>query len=762
VGTLAPRGSRAQTGPKPHRAVPFGMLAVLLAAFGGALGLKAFEERQFADNTILVQQSREAEALAGNVRAELIASRARMEGLLLSGASLETIRLRVPFDAVSERPPPDGVWAQLADKEGVRVFAQNAQGKWIAGVRASAALMPQALAGRSFYLDSATGAPPDARFETVNLQRTATACAPVSDAGISACVVRPAPLVGLGDLNRLFIYGLLIAAPILAVFGLVQTINRLKQAQATAVIPAAKLPAPSKTSAWRQFEVAGLVGLWRWDPVTHSLSIGPEAAGLVGAPNPGEMNLDEFTSLIAEDDRRRVRAALELAEPTRQINIPFQCVGRAGGKYFEMIGASIDGAFTGAILNVTDRVHAQIRSRRAEGLARTTLDAHPGPFAVWDSRKRLTHWNAAFARVFNLDKSVVQAGASYDFVMAELSKFVRVERPLGDDANAREMLLLSDQWVRLVDRRTASDGLITVGLDISNLKRQEASLSRSERKLRAMVVELERTKGQAQELAEKYQEAKVRAERASQAKGSFLANMSHELRTPLNHINGFSEMMAGEIYGPLGDPRYKEYAEAIHQSGEHLHDMINDILDMSKIEAGKLQLAPRVIDGSDAVDAAVRLIRRRAADRQISLVFDPDDDLPDINGDHRAIKQMTLNLLTNAIKFTDPGGEVRVTVRVEGQWLAIRVTDTGVGIPIEDLPRLGQPFEQSKSSEGRNTQGTGLGLALTKSFAEMHGGHLTIESTVGVGTMVSIHLPLLPEDGGPKAPLAVMSEPERV
>jgi hypothetical protein len=162
------------------------MLAVLLAAFGGALGLKAFEERQFADNTILVQQSREAEALAGNVRAELIASRARMEGLLLSGASLETIRLRVPFDAVSERPPPDGVWAQLADKEGVRVFAQNAQGKWIAGVRASAALMPQALAGRSFYLDSATGAPPDARFETVNLQRTATACAPVSDAGISA------------------------------------------------------------------------------------------------------------------------------------------------------------------------------------------------------------------------------------------------------------------------------------------------------------------------------------------------------------------------------------------------------------------------------------------------------------------------------------------------------------------------------------------------------------------------------------------------
>jgi two-component system cell cycle sensor histidine kinase PleC len=472
------------------------------------------------------------------------------------------------------------------------------------------------------------------------------------------------------------------------------------------------------------------------------------------------MTLDEFTSMIADEDRRRVLAALENGGPQRQINAAFQGTGRAAGKFFELIGSFTEGVSAGAIINVTDRIQAQHRSRRAEALARTALDAHPGPFSVWDSRKRLTHWNAAFARVFNLDKNVVQQGASYDFVMAELSKFVRVERPLGDDANAREMLLLSDQWIRLVDRRTASDGLITVGLDISNDKRQEASLQRSERRLRAMVQELERTKGQADELAEKYNEAKNRAERASQTKGAFLANMSHELRTPLNHINGFSEMMAGEIYGSLGDPRYKEYAEAIHQSGQHLHDMINDILDMSKIEAGKMQLAQRMIDASDAVDAAVRLIRRRAADRQISLIFDPDDDLPDINGDHRAIKQMTLNLLANAIKFTDPGGEVKVTVFVEKPWLVIRVTDTGVGIPPEDLPRLGQPFEQAKTAEGRNAHGTGLGLALTKSFAEMHGGRLMIESTVDVGTTVTILLPLLPEDGGKPLPTATPHQRE--
>ncbi|HOZ28163.1 MAG TPA: HAMP domain-containing sensor histidine kinase, partial [Hyphomonadaceae bacterium] len=215
--------------------------------------------------------------------------------------------------------------------------------------------------------------------------------------------------------------------------------------------------------------------------------------------------------------------------------------------------------------------------------------------------------------------------------------------------------------------------------------------------------------------------------------------------TPLNHINGFGEMMANEIYGPLGSERYKEYAQDIVQAAKHLEEMINDILDMSKIEAGKMRLSPALIDPVDAVDGAVKLARRRCADREIALMFDPDDDLPDINGDHRAIKQMTFNLITNSIKFTDPGGEIHVTIGLEGQWIVIRVVDTGIGIAPEDLPRLAQPFEQvaTLESQQRNVRGTGLGLALTKSFAEMHGGYITIESTLGVGTTVSIFLPTL-------------------
>ncbi len=736
------------------RGAPVRLLAILMLAFGASLALKAYEERQSADIAILNQQAREAEVLAGHVRAELIAARARFETLLLNESSLDAVRRGAAFDAVSIREPPPGVWAQLADKEGVRIYAQNARGRWIAGVRAEAALMPEAVGRRTFYLAPISSTPDRARFETEGYDRSARACAPVSDAGIAACVVRPAPLVDFGDLNRVVIYGLLLAAPLLAVFGLVGAIRRLQQEkiEAEAAAEAAKpSPAAVEAAIWSRFEISGLIGLWRFDPSTHVLTLGKEAALMVGAMHHGDMGLHEFTPVIADGDRRRVMDALDQAGSSRQINSAFQGAGRSTGKFFEMIGGVSDGVFAGAFINVTDRIQAQHRSRRAEALARAALDAHPGPFAVWDKRKRLTHWNAAFGRVFHLDDSVVQAGASYDFVMAEISKFVRVERPLGDDANAREMLLLSDQWVRLVDRRTASDGLITVGIDISGLKRQEVALQRSERKFKGMVADLERAEGQAKELAEKLAEQKGRAERASQAKGSFLANMSHELRTPLNHINGFSEMMAGEIYGPLGDPRYKEYAEAIHQSGQHLHDMINDILDMSKIEAGKMMLSQRPIDASDAVDAAVRLIRRRAADRQVSLIFDPDDDLPDINGDHRAIKQMALNLIANAIKFTDAGGEVRVSVTAEAEWLVIRVADTGAGIAAEDLPRLGQPFEQVKD-EGRNAGGTGLGLALTKSFAEMHGGRLTIESTLGEGTTVSIFLPIPAESRTAAAP----------
>ena len=259
--------------------------------------------------------------------------------------------------------------------------------------------------------------------------------------------------------------------------------------------------------------------------------------------------------------------------------------------------------------------------------------------------------------------------------------------------------------------------------------------------------------GRAGELARKYSEEKNKAEHAANTKSAFLANMSHELRTPLNAINGFSEILANELYGTLGDPRYKGYAQDILASGEHLLDMINDILDMAKIEAGKMTINPQPIDPVDPVDAAVRMIRRKAEDKNIDLVLDVQPGLPEIDADHRAIRQMVLNLVSNAIKFTDAGGKITVEVQQRGPEIMVSVTDTGIGIPADDLTRLARPFEQVSGSRDRNYEGTGLGLALTKSFAEMHGGHMSLSSIEGEGTTVSFTLPI-------EGPMAALEDRE--
>lgn len=238
------------------------------------------------------------------------------------------------------------------------------------------------------------------------------------------------------------------------------------------------------------------------------------------------------------------------------------------------------------------------------------------------------------------------------------------------------------------------------------------------------------------ELAKKHESANELVEEVNRAKSEFLGRMSHELRTPLHAIIGFSEIMAQGLFGPLGDPRYQQYAKDILASGQLLLDLINDILDMAKIEAGKFDLAPRPLDPLDAIEEAMQLVKRRAEEKSLQLLVDAPG-MPDIEADHRAVKQMLLNLLSNAVKFTDKGG-VMVEGRVSESHIILRVIDTGRGIPREHLTRLAHPFEQV----ARDYPGTGLGLALTRSLAEMHGGRIAIESQEGKGTVVTIVLPL--------------------
>ncbi|MBI1238873.1 MAG: PAS domain S-box protein [Alphaproteobacteria bacterium] len=244
------------------------------------------------------------------------------------------------------------------------------------------------------------------------------------------------------------------------------------------------------------------------------------------------------------------------------------------------------------------------------------------------------------------------------------------------------------------------------------------------------------------------EEARERAETANQTKSRFLANMSHELRTPLNAIIGFSDILLQELFGPIGQPRYQEYAQLIHESGQLLLELISDILDMSKIEAGKYELHYEECDARELVEAVTRLIQGRAEDAGVMLGIALPEEPITLRADKRAVKQVIINLLSNAIKFTPGGGQVTVNVKRHDNFVIIAVTDTGIGIAPEDLPRLGHAFEQAKADSDLAKVGTGLGLALVRSLSQLHGGSMRIESALGIGTTVTVTLPLSREAVG--------------
>jgi signal transduction histidine kinase len=310
-----------------------------------------------------------------------------------------------------------------------------------------------------------------------------------------------------------------------------------------------------------------------------------------------------------------------------------------------------------------------------------------------------------------------------------------------------EIHVKDGRWYQISERRTADGFTVGIRTDVTRRKQQEEELRRSEERLQRLVAELKLSREQLEKqatdlkhLAEETEAAKQRAEAASLSKSQFLANMSHELRTPLNAIIGFSDMMKGQLLGPIGSMRYIEYAKDINASGTHLLSLINDVLDMSKIEAGRYTIHPEHVDGAEMLRSCARLVRVRASESGVALGIGVAPELP-LEADARALKQVLLNLLTNAIKFTPSGGSVNLSAGRERDGVMFRIADTGVGIAAEDLPRIGRRFEQVDNALTRKGEGTGLGLALSRALVELHGGSIEIESTVGEGTTVSVWLP---------------------
>ncbi|MET0295329.1 MAG: ATP-binding protein [Phenylobacterium sp.] len=501
---------------------------------------------------------------------------------------------------------------------------------------------------------------------------------------------------------------------------------------------------------------AARCGIWEWDIASDQMFMSDVTGAIFGWGGGGVVSGADVIERVSPEHRDRLRNALTTAAVYGAFDVSFRVPGPQGGRPIwidargQAFGQTQGDSYAriiGVALDVTEERMAQARAQAAENRLRDAIESVSEAFVLWDRHGRLLLCNRNYRAFFSIEPRVLKPGALREEVGRFEALAIRRQQPAPDGRRGvREAELNDGRWIQINERRTAEGGLVMTAADITAIKTQEEQRRRNEQELQAAVVKLERSQEQLSELARKYETEKLRAEAANKSKSEFLANMSHELRTPLNAINGFSEIMVGEMFGALGDPRYRDYARDILASGQHLLALINDILDMSKIEAGKMNLKFEPVALDEVVEDAARLVRNRAEAAALSLSVELPG-LPEVEADYRAVKQVLLNLFSNAIKFTPRGGRIRVTGEARhdgafGERVRLTVHDTGIGIEPHDLARLATPFEQIESQHAKTQQGTGLGLALTKSLVEMHGGALDIDSTPGEGTRVSFTLPV--------------------
>src|SRR5258705_467396 len=507
----------------------------------------------------------------------------------------------------------------------------------------------------------------------------------------------------------------------------------------------------------------GRCGLWDWDLARGRIFWSHSMFAILGLdPRDDLLTFGEVGALVHPDDIRLYELATQLADgKTRSIDRAFRMRHACGDWVWlrarcEIIRQS-DGAdphLIGIAVDITEQKHLMEKTVAADLRLRDAIETIPEAFVLWDSDNRLVLCNSNFQALHDLPDDTITAGTAYEAVVAAGPPPAVRTTSANDDsttpgARTFDAQLEDGRWLHISERRTKDGGYVSVGTDITNIKLHEEKLMESEKRLMATVADLRHSKQklerQAEEvadLAEKYAEEKTRAEEASQAKSKFLANMSHELRPPLNAIIGFSEIMESGMFGPLGSDKYREYCHDIHQSGQYLLDVINDILDMSKIEAGRIRLDAEPIEFESFLNDAMRVVSGRANDKRLKLTARIGGGIR-LTADHRLLKQIILNLLSNSVKFTPEGGRITIRARATaGGWVSVSIADTGIGIPEDALARLGRPFEQVESQLTKSHQGSGLGLAIAKSLTELHQGTMRIRSTPGRGTMVLLRLPV--------------------
>ncbi|WP_442754341.1 PAS domain-containing sensor histidine kinase [Methylocystis sp. JAN1] len=502
----------------------------------------------------------------------------------------------------------------------------------------------------------------------------------------------------------------------------------------------------------------GRCGLWDWDIARGRIYWSDSMYEMLGLPAKRRcLSFGELNALLHPDDGDLSMIA-EMASRTKSVDHEFRA-RHANGQWIwiraraQLVDDAQDAGLhlVGIAVDVSEQKALAQHTATANMRLRDAINAISEAFVLWDAQNRLVVCNSKFLDLHGLATDVAVPGAAYGEIMARRTAFVLQQEIVSaesraGDARTYEARLSDGRWLQINERRTRDGGYVSVGADITTLKRHQEQLIESERRLTGTVADLTRSRQtlemQAQQLAtlaEQYHHQKAEAEAAYLAKSEFLANMSHELRTPLNAIIGFTEMMLAEPFGALGSPKYTEYCNNVRQGGTYLNEVISDILDMSRLEAGLVRLTEREVNVAEAARRAVSVWRARAEEKKITLIVEVDEKLRCVGDEALIIKALGV-FLSNSVKFTEAGGFVRLRVRHHGAAIAFFVEDTGQGIDPRALSRLGRPFEQSANVMENGMKGSGLGLAIARALIDLHGGALRFRSRLGMGTVAMMRL----------------------
>ncbi len=497
----------------------------------------------------------------------------------------------------------------------------------------------------------------------------------------------------------------------------------------------------------------GRCGLWTWDigrgRIVWSASM---FAVLELAERPDPWRVADLQALVHPDDMS-LETIAELANDRAgdYIDVEFRMRAADGRwvwlrKRAELVEDEEAGGATlvGIAFDVTERKREVEASATADQRLREAIEAISEAFVVWDSSHRVVLCNSKYQRLHDLAESAVREGESH----GELAGTEAAADPFpAGREGTYEARLPDGRWLQVNERRTRDGGFVSVGTDITALKEHEEQLMNSERLLLATVAQLRQSRRSLEEqaqqlvdLAERYHEQKAQAEAANRAKAEFLANMSHELRTPLNAIIGFSQLMGNEAFGPLGSDKYQDYCRHILSSGEYLLHVVSDVLDMSRLEAGRERLAYSRFRADEAVGRAVQDIAATAKEKRISVAVAVEPEIA-IEADPAAVERILMTLLRNAVKFAPEGGAVEIGAEAIADRIYFYVEDNGPGVAAEDIERLGRPFEQGDAVMANGMKGSGLGLAIANSLVELHGGTLRLASRTGEGAVAVVALP---------------------